>query len=122
MMSLAGARLVFRNVVGAVFFEYEFRQILSRRFDAEEAAVDEQVRMVEIAWQITGITNLVGVAGPVNVTYHFLSRPFVHLESLDAVLEAFFIGCIDEDAQQVLGTFQDRIGTAADDNARLGIG
>lgn len=121
-MSLAGARLVLRNVVGAVFFEYEFGQILGRRFDAEKAAVDEQVRMVEVAWQITGITNLVGVAGPVDVAHHFLGRPFVHLEPFNAVLEAFFIGCIDKDAQQVLGTFQDRIGTAADDDARLGIG
>ena len=96
MMYLAGARLVFRNVVGAVFFEYEFRQILSRRFDTEEAAVDEQVRMVEVTGQITGITNLVGVVGPVDVAYHFLSRPFVYLESFDAVLEAFFIGCIGQ--------------------------
>ena len=95
-MSLAEALLVFSNVMGAVFFEYEFGQILGRRFDAEAAAVDEQVRMVEIAWQIAGVAHLIGVAGPVDVAYHFLSRPFVHLEPFDAVLEAFFIGCIGQ--------------------------
>ena len=101
------APLVFNNVC----------QNLCCAVDAEPAAVDHEILMVENALPAGNIGFVVTVSGSIHIPHHFLCRLGIHLQVLHTVFQPCLIGGIDIHIQMIRDILQNVVRTASHNDA-----